>query len=102
MLLAGFVNPLFYVFDYEKMNNEVYEPKYTLPYSDKEQLDASQLATMIENSEALEFGHTLESQIDGQLKAGFVLSALYEDTFPGMALSKYLPLMMATRAVKLP
>ncbi len=50
-----------------------------------------------------EFSHTLESQIGGQCRAGFVITALYEDGYPeGTAdpLNKYMSLFIATRAVK--
>ena len=52
--------------------------------------------------DSLEFSHTLEEQIGGQLKAGFILTDLYEDLDTGSLLSqKYnFPEYIATRAVK--
>jgi hypothetical protein len=55
--------------------------------------------------ESLEFGHTLEDQIGGQLEAGFVLTGFYEDYFGSDVddpLSRYLATFIATRAVKPP
>jgi len=50
-----------------------------------------------------EFSHTLESQIGGQLAAGFVITTLYEDRSDDPerdVLSKYMDMYIATRAVK--
>lgn len=49
---------------------------------------------------SIQFSHTMEEQIGGQLKAGFVLTDLYEDTDTEDALGEYAPLYIATRAVK--
>ena len=52
----------------------------------------------------MEFGHSLESQIGGQLKAGMVITELYEDNWSDEAtpLNKYGPLYIATLARKSP
>ena len=48
------------------------------------------------------FSHTLESQIGGQLAAGFMLAGLYEDDWSdeATALNRYMPTSLATLAVK--
>jgi hypothetical protein len=53
----------------------------------------------------VEFSHTLEDQIGGQLDAGFVLTGLYEDTDSdadgdGDLLSDFMSPFIATRALK--
>jgi hypothetical protein len=51
----------------------------------------------------MEFSHTLTDQIAGQLAAGFLLAGFYEDDFgPDIddTLSRFMPTLMATRAVK--
>jgi hypothetical protein len=53
-----------------------------------------------DKNEPLVYGHTLEDQIGGQLDAGLVLTAMYEDTDPTKELSRVLPAFLATRAVK--
>ena len=52
--------------------------------------------------DGVQFSHSLEEQIGGQLRAGFMLSDLYEDhDRPGCSLiSEYAPTYLATRAVK--
>jgi hypothetical protein len=50
----------------------------------------------------VEFSHSLETQIGGQLEAGFVLTHLFEDTDRGGGgRSRYFPTSVATRALKL-
>jgi hypothetical protein len=48
---------------------------------------------------SLQFSHSLEEQIGGQLKAGFVLADLYEDHGRDV-IDEYIPAFVATRAVK--
>lgn len=57
----------------------------------------------MESGEPLEFSHSLEDQIGGQLDAGFVLTGLFEDRCPpddDDPLKDYFPMFIATRAVK--
>ena len=50
----------------------------------------------------VQFSHTLEEQINGQLEAGFVLTALYEDTNgEGRLHELSIPTFLAMRSVKL-
>ena len=53
-------------------------------------------------AEPLEFGHTLEDQIGGQIDAGFVIAGFYEDRWPVHPLDGHLPLFIATKVVKPP
>ncbi len=102
VLLAGFGNPLIYIFDMEQWDkNQKLEVKYSIPYSDTDQLPADQLESRIKNKETLEFGHSLEDQIGGQIKAGFVIAGFYEDTTGGDLLDPHISTMIATRAIKL-
>jgi hypothetical protein len=49
----------------------------------------------------IQFSHTLEEQIGGQLKAGFQLTDLYEDTSGQGNLHKHnIPSFVAIRSVK--
>ena len=48
----------------------------------------------------IQFSHSLEEQIGGQLKAGFTLSALYEDYDNAGVLRDYAPQYLATRSIK--
>jgi SAM-dependent methyltransferase len=100
-LLAGFMNPAFYIFDRDQMDEQgILQVKYTLPYSDLTSVAPEKLARYLEQGWPLEFGHTLEEQIGGQLEAGFVLTGFYEDRDPRSVLDDYMPVYLATRAVK--
>jgi SAM-dependent methyltransferase len=103
VLLAGFTNPLRYLFDVERMEHGELTVRHAIPYSDLHDLDPGRRQVMIDQLESLEFGHTLEDQIGGQLDAGFMLTGFYEDYYDSSnndPLSQYLPTFIATRAVK--
>jgi SAM-dependent methyltransferase len=103
-LLAGFNNPVVYLFDYELTDREgVLQVKYPLPYSDLTSLSLEERQRYLETGAPLEFSHTLEDQIGGQLDAGFVLTGLYEDAYgPGEddLLNDFMSPFIATRALK--
>ena len=103
VLMAGFTNPMRYIFDDERKENGNLEVRYTLPYSDLDHLDEEHIRVAINTGKPLEFGHTLEDQIGGQLRAGFMLTGFYEDRFAESdhdPLSAFLDTFIATRAVK--
>lgn len=103
VLLAGFNNPAVYIFDREAIERGELIVRHRLPYSDVESLSAEQMARLAADGSPLEFGHTLEAQIGGQLEAGFLLAALFEDPWvdeKDTPLSAYMPIFIATRAVK--
>ena len=99
-LLAGFCNPIRYLFDFELLDAGKFEVKYTLPYSDLTDLDAISRQKLIDDKQPFEFGHTLEEQIGGQLAAGFVITGFYEDRWQGQALDERIATFIVTRAQK--
>ncbi len=99
-LLAGFNNPWIFIFDWAKYEAGELVVRHTLPYADLTSLDEAELAARIAAGEPLEFGHSLDDQIGGQLDAGFLLAGLYEDALPDDLASRYAPTFIATRAVK--
>jgi len=100
-LLAGFVNPLQYLFDLDKMERQrILEARYRIPYSDLTSLSPSDLERYLAEGQPLEFGHTLEDQIGGQLQAGFLLAGFYEDIDPTSPIGEYISSFIATRAIK--
>jgi hypothetical protein len=98
-LLAGFMNPIEFVFDLQLFNQGVFEVRHALPYSDLDHL-TEQERLALDSTEMLEFSHTLEDQIGGQLEAGFVLTGLYEARRASHPVAQYLPSYIATRAQK--
>jgi len=104
VLLAGFSNPVIYLFDYDLADRTgVLQVKYALPYSDLTSLTVEEKQRVIEKGMPLEFSHTLEDQIGGQLDAGLLLTGFFEDAYPedeNDLLTNYLPAFIATRAIK--
>lgn len=101
VLLAGFCNPILYLFDQELVDEGVLQVRHKLPYSDLASLTDAERAVYIDDLQPLEFGHTLTDQIGGQLDAGFVITGFYEDIWPGVTLNEFTPTYIATRSVKL-
>ncbi len=99
-LLSGFCNPVNFIFDYELYEKGQLEVKYSIPYSDLTSLDDVTLQSRLANGEPLEFGHSLQDQIGGQIEAGFVISGFYEDGATNDLLSKFIPWLIATKADK--
>jgi SAM-dependent methyltransferase len=101
VLMAGFINPVVYLFDQDLADEGRLEVRHHLPYSDLTSIDDKEREHYIAANEALEFGHTLTDQIGGQLDAGFLLTSFFEDRWPGIGLAEYMDTYIATRAVVL-
>jgi hypothetical protein len=100
VLLAGVVNPALYLFDDALAEKGELVVRHAVPYSDLASLTEEERRRYTDKGEPLVYGHTLEDQIGGQMDARFVLTGLYEDRDPSHPLAKYLPVYLATRAVK--
>ncbi len=99
VLMSGFMNPAFYLFDWDLQQQGILQACHPLPYADADYHSPEEAAR---RHEAMEFGHTLEEQIQGQLEAGFVITGFYEDTFGGeRLLDRFTSSFLATRAVKM-
>ena len=78
----------------------IFQVRHALPYSDLTSLTAEERQDYTDDLQPLEFGHTLEDQIGGQIDVGFAIVGFYEDVWPGTPLNEYLPTYIATRAIK--
>jgi SAM-dependent methyltransferase len=100
-LISGFTNPLLYLFDGAQEEKGILDVKNSIPYSPLDQLREDELQIYKESNQALEFGHTLEDQIQGQIDAGFLIAGFYEDDFGGTRLiDRYTQTFIATKAIK--
>ena len=72
--------------------------RHTIPHADALALSQEEIEQFQREGEPLEYGHTLEDQIGGQLKAGFMLKDFFEDKNPDYKIDEYLPTFQATRA----
>ncbi|MEG1525570.1 MAG: class I SAM-dependent methyltransferase [Clostridia bacterium] len=95
VLLAGFDNGLNYLFDLDSEPLIVTNP---LPFNPLK--NPAYLEQLQRDDGGIQFSHSMTEQLGGQLKAGLVLTDLYEDRCTACALGKYMPEFMATRAVK--
>ena len=97
-MLAGFMNPLMYIFDYEELEKGNFIIKHKLPYSD---IEVYGMEYLQKEDRPAEFGHSLTDQLAGQMDAGFAIVGMYEDRHSEIKLSEYIETYIATRAVKL-
>ena len=97
ILMSGLDNGINFLFE-ENSENEK-EIKYKLPFNPLK--DNNLLNNAIKNNDGIQFSHTIEEQIRGQLKAGFKLEDIYEDTNGYGILHEYnIPTFWATLSVK--
>jgi SAM-dependent methyltransferase len=95
ILLAGMDNGLNFLFDDDSESLVVTNKLPFNPLKDK-----NLLKKLEENDDGIQFSHTLEEQIGGQLKAGFILKDIYEDYNNYGLLKEYAPAYIATKAIK--
>lgn len=95
VLLVGFDNGINYVFDEDETTF-----KYKLPFNPLK--DEQIYKDCVKNDWGIQFSHTIEEQIGGQLKAGFILTDIYQDVNGYGNLNDYnVPSFYATRTVKM-
>ena len=102
-LLSGFMNPDFYLFDHEAIEHGAQATvTHKLPMRDTEILSDDEIRSRISEGYALEFSHSLDTQIGAQIEAGFAICGFYEDHWNVAAtpLDAYMPTSMATLAIK--
>ncbi|MEG0911686.1 MAG: class I SAM-dependent methyltransferase [Ruthenibacterium sp.] len=94
ILLAGFDNGIGYAF-----NEEETELTYRLPFHPLRDEKAYQ--DSMAHDWGIQFSHTIEEQIGGQLKAGFTLADIYQDTGNTGNLHNFnIPTFYATKSIK--
>lgn len=94
ILLAGLDNGINYLFNEDETKIITYLPFDPLKNPDQRKI-------LEEQDCGIQFSHTVEEQIGSQLKAGFILTNIYEDTNgEGELHKRNIPSFMATRAVK--
>lgn len=94
IFLGGYDIGINYIFDDSEK-----EVIYSLPFNPLK--DEKIYEDSLKNDWGIQFSHTLEEQIGGQLRAGFRLTDLYEDTNgEGNLHDHHVPSFVATRCVK--
>lgn len=102
-LLAGFVNPVYFTIDPALGEQGIAQMKYKIPYSDLNSLTEQERRRYTDRGEPLEFGHSLEDLLGGQLRAGLMIADLYEDTWTEekSIVHRFISCYMATRSIKI-
>ena len=94
VLLSGLDNGINFIFGEDETTVQ-----YKLPFNPLK--DPKLYEDSVKNDWGIQFSHTIEEQIGGQLEAGFRLTHIYEDTNGEGHLHDYnIPAFIATRAVK--
>ncbi len=94
-LMSGLDNGINYIFDETET-----VLRHSLPFNPLK--DKKLLNEMLKQNEGVQFSHTLDEQIRGQIKAGFKLADLYEDTNGSGKLHEFgIPTFWATLAQKI-
>ena len=94
VLLAGYNNSFIYALD-----NDGRRVVNTLPFDPI--ANPGQMRQLQDDDGGVQFSHTLDEQIGGQLRAGFTITDFYEDyETEGGLCEHHVPCYIATRAVK--
>jgi SAM-dependent methyltransferase len=96
LLIAGMDNGFAYMFDDESKQPLTVVNK--LPYNPLTTPALYEQA--VRKNWGIQFSHTMEEQIGGQIRAGFILTGLYEDRDREGPLRDYMPQYLVTRAYK--
>lgn len=105
ILMTGFMNPDEFVFDEDAIDNEgAFVVKHPLPYAEYETLSPMVREQRIREQSMFHFSHSMEAQLGGLTKAGFVITGFYEDRrseADGNPIRHYMPSVYVARAQKL-
>lgn len=94
ILLSGLDNGVNFMFDDDESTL-----KHRFPFNPLK--DPQLMKEMEATNSGVQFSHTFEEQVGGQLEAGFLLTHLYEDTNGTGRLHEFnIPSFVATRAIK--
>lgn len=105
VLMTGFMNPDEFIFDDVALDTEgIFVVKHRLPYAEYEAVSQSAREERIRNRQMFHFSHTMEAQLGGLTKAGFVITSFYEDRRSeedGNPIRHFMPSVYVARAQKM-
>jgi len=94
ILLSGLDNGINFIVDNEE--TQITRKLPFNPLKDKELYEES-----VRNNSGIQFSHTIEEQVGGQLQAGFMITEIFQDTNgSGRLHDLNIPCFFATRAIK--
>ena len=98
-MIAGFIKPVYYIFDAVPMDEGSLEVRHKIPYSDLHLPEDEREQTL--GDRPFEYGNSLSDLIGGQTNAGFEIIGFYEDRWGDEdILSDHIDVFAATRARK--
>ncbi|WP_422486866.1 class I SAM-dependent methyltransferase [Gudongella sp. DL1XJH-153] len=101
ILISGFMNPHQYLFDLPLLDSKgLMKVSNRLPFRGDIDLSDEKRADYFGTHGMVEFSHSLEAQIGGQIRAGFYIDGFYEDYRSDGTLQEYFPEFYATKAKK--
>lgn len=100
-LISGFMNPHQYLFDLPLLDTKgLIKVSNRLPFRGDIDLAEDKKAKYFGTQGMVEFSHSLEAQLGGQILAGFYIDGFYEDYRSDGILREYMPEFYATKATK--
>lgn len=100
VFLTGLINPVNYLFDFFAAEKKHLIVRQRIPFA-PEQLDPEERRRWLGDERPIEYGHSIDQLIGGQLQAGLMLTGFYEDRWgDDDLLSDHLPVFFATRCSK--
>jgi ubiquinone/menaquinone biosynthesis C-methylase UbiE len=100
VLMTGFIKEEVFMFEPDYQNEDFLISRHTLPFNPLIDLSQEKLRQKFDEHKPIAFSHTLTEQIGGIMKAGFMITDIYEDGDGGGLFDKYLKSYVAIRAVK--
>ena len=99
-MVSGFTKPVYALFDPDHEKEGVFTLRFSMPHSDLDISEADRTRWFGAES-PIEFAHSLDDQIGGQLDAGFVMAGFYEDDWGGAEpIDQFMKSFVATRSIK--
>ncbi len=99
-IVSGFVKPIHGLFDPELLEQGVFQLKFTMPHSDLNVSEADRVEWFGADA-PIEFVHSLDDQLGGQLDAGFLIAGFYEDDWGGdEPIDRFIKSFIAVRSIK--
>ncbi|MFV0401868.1 MAG: class I SAM-dependent methyltransferase [Oscillospiraceae bacterium] len=100
IMISALINPVEFLFDWERQEKGELVVRHKIPYSDLTSLTKDE-SERITAEGGVAFGHTLHDQIQGQIDSGFLIAGFYEDNGDGTVLDNYIEMYCATKAIKM-
>ena len=87
-------------FDPDLEKRSIFQVRFKIPYCDLDFTDEERMRWFGKDT-PIEFAHSLDDQIGGQIDAGFRIIGFYEDDWGGKEpIDSYMKSFIATRAIK--